>query len=86
MGLEHVDFVLALEDRLSIRVPSARMERVRAVGDAEEMVLSLVRETGRAFEEHTVRWQVRELIADETAIEIDRIRPEMRLIEDLGWG
>jgi acyl carrier protein len=50
MGLEHVDFVLALEDRFSIRVPSARMEEVCTVGDAEKMVLSLVGETGRAFD------------------------------------
>jgi hypothetical protein len=66
------------------------MASIDTVGDAQEMVVALLRESGRVFEEHSIRRQVCETIATTghfvTPVDPRTIRPEMRLIEDLGRG
>jgi hypothetical protein len=86
MGMEYTELALALEERFGIRVPPAQMERIDTVGDAQEMVLALLREAKVVY----VLDQICDVIAGtgNFVTELDRktLRPEMRLIEDLGWG
>jgi len=79
---------MTLEEDFGVSISSEQMERVDTVGDAEDLVMGLLRESARPADQAQVVDRVRKRIADLSSRTLDPkfLTREMRLIEDLGWG
>ncbi len=88
MGLEFTELAMTLEEDFGVSISSEQMEKVDTVGDAEDLVIDLLRESARPADKAQVVGRVRERIAELTGGSMDAksLAREMRLIQDLGWG
>jgi acyl carrier protein len=88
MGLEFAELALTLEEDFGVSISSEQMEKVHTVGDAQDLVLGLLRQSARPVDEAQVTARVRERIAELSSRTTDpqSLTRDMRLIEDLGWG
>ncbi len=79
---------MTLEEDFGVSISSEQMEKVDTVGDAEDLVIDLLRESARPADKAQVVGRVRERIAELTGGSMDAksLAREMRLIQDLGWG
>ena len=90
MGLEHLEFVMALEREFDVRIESADMQSVSTVGDVQDLVTSLLIKSGRSFLRDNVCFRVCRIITKvgsfRDGLDPARLTRDMKLIEDLGWG
>jgi hypothetical protein len=88
MGLEFTELAMTLEEDFGVSISSEQMEKVDTVGDAEDLVMNLLRGSSKPADEEQVVERVRQRIVELTGGSVDpkAIAREMRLIQDLGWG
>ena len=79
---------MSLEEDFGVSISSEQMEKVDTVGDAEDLVMGLLREAAKPADEAQVVERVRSRIVELSSGTLDpkSLRREMRLIQDLGWG
>jgi len=88
MGLEFTELAMTLEEDFGIHISSEQIENVDTVGDAEDLVIGLLRGRGKPAEQAQVVERVRGRIAELSSRTLDpkSLTLEMRLTQDLGWG
>ena len=88
MGLEFTELAMSLEEDFGLSISTERMEKVRTIGDAEDLVMALLCESAKPANEAEVVDRVRVRIVELTSRTLDpkSLTREMRLVEDLGWG
>ena len=79
---------MALEEDFGVSISSEQMEKVDSVGDAEDLVMDLLRGSSKPADEAQVVERVRRRIAELSGGSMDpkSLAREMRLVQDLGWG
>ncbi len=84
MGLDGVEIVLELEDTFAIKIPDEDAEAVKTVGDLVALVRDLA---GLPPELDDATFdKIAAIIADQLHFPEGLIRPDSRLVEDLGIG
>ena len=90
MGMEHIEFVLKLEDTFSISVSDGEAVRLVTAGDAYDLLSVKLLTAGRPFDPDVLWSQLTNLIlATGTFVDKGRgivVTRPMKLIDDLGWG
>ena len=91
MGLEMVELVLDCEDEFGISMPDAAASKVSTVGQFFDLVLALIRSTGKAelrerpdLEQYA--WDRVRHFCVRPQKEFGFISRSTRFIEDLGYG
>lgn len=94
MGLDSIEIVMELEERFRIKIPDEDAEQVKTVGELAELVLRRVAIESRAGElgmpgdpanarEFAIR-EVSTICAGVIGMDVNRIKPDSSLVEDLG--
>jgi acyl carrier protein len=85
MGLEIVELVLAVEERFGIEVDDIDAEKVETVGQLHSLVLKRMQRTTATAPSATEAWTTLcDLIEERTGVPRSKIKPEARLVDDLG--
>ena len=93
MGLEDVELAMDAEDEFGISLPDKVLQSVVTAGDFYDVVLPLVRQTGKSelrdrddLEEYL--WSRVQALAAEKAYDVrpEEITRTTRFVEDLGYG
>ncbi len=93
MGLDSVELVLECEDAFGIKIADADAEMVTIVGQLQELCIRLIEEQTPvakmssglwAEQKEAIREKVREIIAEQMGMKIEKILPESRFVQDLG--
>jgi acyl carrier protein len=88
MGLDIVELVMGVEAAFRVEVPDADAERLRTVGDLYDFVRDRVApdgSTGAAGPYAGALWErYVDVVARETGVPRDRLRPRASLVADLG--
>jgi acyl carrier protein len=93
MGLDGVEIVMTVEDRFCIKLPDAECEKCVTVSDLVEAVIRQLpplqpigsdgASEATAYRKR-VLGEVRQIIAEQMNIPMDKIRSESRFVQDLG--
>lgn len=82
MGLEIVELIMRVEEEFGLEIPDANAEKLVTVGLIEDY---LVRHLDLPEEKRDAIWQrLQFIVSDQLSIEIEKIRRDSRLVEDLG--
>jgi len=81
MGLDVVQLVMNIEKRFGFTVPDADARKMRSVGDLHAYILEHAQP--RPNPDESWSW-LRDMIANEFAISVDRITREAWVVRDLG--
>jgi acyl carrier protein len=85
MGLDIVELVLAVEERFGIEVLDIDAEKVETVGELQELILKRMQRTTEAPPAASEVWSVlQEILVEEFGIPPGKVKPEARLVADLG--
>jgi acyl carrier protein len=89
MGLDSVEIVFELESVFEIRIPDRAGDRLWRVRDFEDLVVrlrheQLPAEVAASVSDPELRQVVRDVIAREMALPLERVTPDAYLVKDLG--
>ncbi len=91
MGLEMVELVMDCEDEFGISIPSAAVSDVRTVGQFFDLVLMLIRSSGKP--ELRERLDLEQYVWDRVCYfslrqqkDLKSVTRSTRFMEDLGYG
>ncbi len=80
MGLDSIELVLEVENFFSIKIQDKELEEIITIRDFTNCVLRY--RPGLAMEE--VERNIIQLIADKSGVSIRKIKPDTKIVEDLG--
>lgn len=86
MGLEAIELVLAAETHFGVTVPNEQIALATTVEALANVLFELQTRMPDPLPYETVLLDVRQLIARQRHLPVEQINPEMRFVEDLGFG
>ncbi|MEM0983762.1 MAG: hypothetical protein AAGI17_07425 [Planctomycetota bacterium] len=84
MGLDGVELAMEVEDEFQIRLDDDVAAACRTVSDLVFVVVSELRAKGESVREHEIEFRVREIVADQFGLRVERVRLEDHFVDDLG--
>ncbi len=84
MGLDSVELVIDIEEKFQIRISDDEAESIQTAGDLFHIVRLKLAASGRDYDPGGTWDRVVRIIHDNIGAPLDKIRPESRLVEDLG--
>jgi acyl carrier protein len=85
MGLDTVEMVMSVEETFGIRIPNEVAATIVTVGQLHEHVVAeLNRCNAVEADRERVFEQLRDIICEQLGVDPALVRPEARIVEDLG--
>jgi acyl carrier protein len=84
VGLDTVELVFAFEDEFGIEIPNEVAERLIAVKDVQDFVVSELRRRGHQVDPQDILERVCSVTAHQSGVDRSRIGTETRFVDDLG--
>ena len=84
MGLDAVELIMEAENHFGVSVPDERVEKTVTVEHFARLLCELRAETSTPLPYDVVLLELRQMVAKQFRIPIDRIVPEARFLKDLG--
>jgi acyl carrier protein len=85
MGLDTVELVMAVEEHFRIEIPDDKASKIFTVGELHSFIVGALARAGRAeFSETQVFDELRDLICNQLAVDPRIVKPEARIVKDLG--
>ena len=82
MGLDSVEFVMAVEEDFQISIENDEAETIATVGDMQAVILRKLKENDADLEETFVWAKLKQIVVDELGVRPDQVTPEARFIQD----
>jgi acyl carrier protein len=86
MGLDSVEIVMEAERLFNIELPDSKVEKILTFGEFTDCVFEACVALGRNVEHQDVANTLRNMISEHLSISKQEIRPESRLVDDLGMN
>ncbi len=87
MGLEYVELIMDIEDKLEIQIKNEEAQNIKTAGQFYELIRHKYNNLSRqTYDDKSIWILLTQLIARIADIEPEEITPETRFIEDLDFG
>lgn len=84
MGLDTIELVLSAERHFDVSVPDERAEKTITVAQFAQLLYELRSQTGRPLAYELVLLELRQLVAKQFGIPIERVLADAEFVKDLG--
>lgn len=83
MGLDAVEFILAIEQEFGITIPDLDAEKLRTIALLQTY---LVQRLAQAASTEDLWRRIERILIDQHGVEPDKVRPQASFVDDLGFS